>query len=69
LVAVAVVVLRYAIGYTFHNWPDLRTDPALALQFSVIGAVLVGVVWGRIVRIVSLYRRAPAQYLHSGRTL
>jgi hypothetical protein len=66
LVAVAVVVLRYAIGYTYSSWPELRADPALALQFSAIGALLVGVVWGRIVCIVSVYRRAPARYFHSG---
>ncbi|MGB7102886.1 MAG: hypothetical protein WBD95_29530 [Xanthobacteraceae bacterium] len=67
LVAIAVVVLRYSIGYTYNTWPELRTDPALALQFSAIGALLVGVVWGRIVCIVSVYRRAPARYLHLGR--
>src|ERR1700679_3611142 len=31
LVAVAVVVLRYIIGYTYTSWPELRFDPALAL--------------------------------------
>ena len=67
LVAVAVVVLRYSIGYTYNTWPELRTDPALALEFGATGALLVGVVWGRIVCIASLYRRAPARYLHLGR--
>jgi uncharacterized protein DUF6622 len=66
LVAVAVVVLRYSIGYTYNTWPELRADSALALQFSAIGALLVGVVWGRIVCIASVYRRAPAKYLHLG---
>jgi hypothetical protein len=66
LVAVAVVVLRYSIGYTYNSWPELRANPALALQFSVIGALLVGIVWGRIVRVASVYRRAPATYLRSG---
>jgi hypothetical protein len=65
LVAVAVVVLRYAIGYTYYSWPELRADPALALQFSAIGALLVGIVWGRIVCIASVYRRVPARYLRS----
>jgi hypothetical protein len=65
LVAVAVVVLRYAIGYTYHNWPELRADPALALQFNAIGALLVGIVWGRIVRIGSIYRRAREPSFHA----
>ena len=63
--AVAVVVLRYAIGYTYHNWPELRADPALALQFNAIGALLVGIVWGRIVRIGSIYRRAREPSFHA----
>ena len=67
LVAIAVVVLRYSIGYTYNTWPELRTDPALALDFGATGALLVGVVWGRIVCIASLYRRAPARHLHLGR--
>lgn len=69
LVAVTVVMFRYAIGYTYHNWPGLRGDPALALQFSTIGAVLVGVVWGRIMRIVFVSRRASERVLHSARAL
>ncbi len=67
VVAVAVVVLRYAIGYTFYNWPELRADPAIALEFSAFGALLVGIVWGRIVGIVAVHRRAPAQILRSER--
>jgi hypothetical protein len=66
LVAVAVVVLRYGIGYTYSNWPELRANPGLALDFSAVGALLVGIVWGRIVCIASVYRRAPASYSHSG---
>ena len=67
VVASAVVVLRYAIGYTYTSWPDLRADPALALQFGAIGALLVGVVWGRIVRVGLVYRRAREQAFHSAR--
>jgi hypothetical protein len=62
---VAVAVVRYAIGYTYHNWPESRADPALALQFNAIGALLVGTVWGRIVRIGAIYRRARERSFHA----
>jgi uncharacterized membrane protein len=58
LVVVAIVLLRYAIGYTYGRWPEMRTDPALALEFSATGALLAGIVWGRIVRIAAIYRRS-----------
>ncbi len=58
LVVIAIVILRYIIGYSYGRWPELRGDPALALEFSATGALLAGIVWGRIVRIGAIYRRA-----------
>lgn len=58
LVVIAVIVLRYAIGYTYGRWPQLRADPALALEFGATGALLAGIVWGRILCLVRIYRRA-----------
>jgi hypothetical protein len=61
LVAIAVLILRYGIGYTYGRWPALRADPALALEFSATGALLAGIVWGRILRMAWIYRRAQSQ--------
>jgi len=58
LVVVAIVVLRYAIGYTYGRWPEMRADPALALEFNATGALLAGIVWGRILRLARIYSRA-----------
>ena len=58
LVVVAIVVLRYGIGYTYGRWPELRADPALALEFGATGALLAGIAWGRILRLGQIYRRA-----------
>jgi len=58
LVVIAIVILRYAIGYAYGRWPELQADQALALEFSATGALLAGIVWGRIVRIGAIYRRA-----------
>jgi hypothetical protein len=58
LVVIAVLILRYVIGYIYGRWPELRGDPALALEFSATGALLAGIVWGRILRLAQIYRRA-----------
>ena len=47
------------MGYTYSYWPESEAEPALAVQFSAIGALLVGIVWGRIVRVVASYRTLP----------
>lgn len=57
LVVIAVLILRYVIGYTYARWPELRADPALALEFSATGALLAGIVWGRILKLAQIYRR------------
>jgi hypothetical protein len=57
LVVIAAVILRYGIGYLYGRWPALRADPALALEFSATGALLAGIVWGRILRLGQIYRR------------
>jgi hypothetical protein len=58
LVVIALLILRYAIGYTYARWPEVRADPALALEFSATGALLAGILWGRILRLAQIYRRA-----------
>lgn len=58
LVVIAIVILRYAIGYTYGRWPELRSDAALALEFSATGALLAGIVWGRILHFARIYRSA-----------
>jgi hypothetical protein len=58
LVVIAVLILRYVIGYIYGRWPELQADPALALEFSATGALLAGIVWGRILRLAQIYRRA-----------
>jgi hypothetical protein len=56
LVVIAVLILRYAVGYTYGRWPELRSDPALTLEFAATGALLAGIVWGRALRFVRIYR-------------
>ncbi len=58
LIVIAVIALRYAIGYIYGRWPELRSDPALALEFGATGALLAGIVWGRMLRFVQIYRRS-----------
>jgi hypothetical protein len=58
LIVIAAVILRYAIGYIYGRWPELRADPALALEFSATGALLAGIVWGRILRLARIYWRS-----------
>lgn len=58
LVVIALLMLRYGIGYTYGRWPAMRADPALALEFSATGALLAGILWGRILCLAQIYRRA-----------
>jgi hypothetical protein len=58
LIVIAAFVLRYAIGYTYGRWPELRADPALAIEFGATGALLAGIIWGRILRLGWIYRHA-----------
>ena len=58
LIVIAAVILRYAMGYTYGRWPELRADPALALEFGATGALLAGIVWGRILHLGAIYRRS-----------
>ncbi len=57
LVVIAVIVLRYVMGYTYGRWPELRANSALAVEFSATGALLAGIVWGRILRLAQISRR------------
>jgi hypothetical protein len=47
IVTVAIVVLRYAFGYLYGRHPELRADPALALEIISAGAFLTGITFGR----------------------
>jgi len=67
LVVIAVLILRYAMGYIYGRWPELRRDPALTLEFGATGALLAGIVWGRMLRFVQIYRR-PSPAGRPGRT-
>jgi len=58
LIVIAAIILRYGIGYVYGRWPESRADPALALEFSATGALLAGIVWGRILHLTAIYRRA-----------
>jgi hypothetical protein len=67
LIVIAVLALRYASGYTYGRWPELRSDPALTLEFGATGALLAGIVWGRALRLVQIYRRSSATNRQSRR--
>jgi len=58
LVVIAIVILRYAVGYIYGRWPELRGDAALSLELSATGALLAGIVWGRVLHFAGIYRRA-----------
>lgn len=57
LIVILIVILRYAMGYVYGRWPELRPDPALALEFGATGALLAGIVWGRVLWLGRLYLR------------
>jgi hypothetical protein len=50
--------LRYVTGYPYGRWPELRANPALALEISATGALLAGIVLGRLAHLVRWYREA-----------
>jgi hypothetical protein len=57
VVTIAIVALRYAFGYLYGRHPELRADPAMALELIVAGALLAGVTFGRYGRLgVSVWR-------------
>jgi hypothetical protein len=58
LIVIAAIILRYIVGYTYGRWPELRADPALAIEFGSTGALLAGIVWGRILHLGWIHRRA-----------
>ena len=51
VVTIAIVVLRYAFGYAYGRYPELRGDSALALELTAAGALLTGVTFGRYGRL------------------
>jgi len=57
-VSLAIVVLRYAFGYLYGRYPELRADPGYALALIAGGALLGGVTFGRYGRLAFWYRGA-----------
>jgi hypothetical protein len=58
LVVIGILALRYVTGYLYGRWPELRANPALALEISATGALLAGIVLGRLAHLVRWYREA-----------
>ena len=60
LVCVALITLRYAFGYLYGRYPDLRADQNYALALIAGGALLGGVLLGRYGRLGRWYWQAAA---------
>jgi len=68
LVCVAIILLRYAFGYLYGRYPDLRADPGHALALVAGSALFGGILLGRSARLGFCYWRAiraPAANPHS----
>jgi hypothetical protein len=60
LVFAALIILRYAFGYLYGRYPELRADQNCALALIAGGAFLGGVMLGRYGRLGLWYRQAAA---------
>jgi hypothetical protein len=60
IVCIAIIVLRYAFGYLYGRYPDLRADGNYALALIAGGALLGGVMLGRYGRLGLWYWQAMA---------
>ncbi len=60
LVCIALIALRYAFGYLYGRYPDLRADQGYALALIAGGALLGGVMLGRYGRLGLWYWQATA---------
>jgi hypothetical protein len=60
LVCIAIIILRYAFGYLYGRYPDLRADENYALALIAGGALLGGVMLGRYGRLGLWYWQATA---------
>lgn len=60
IVCIAIIVLRYAFGYLYGRYPDLRADGNYALALIAGGALLGGVMLGRYGRLGLWYWQAAA---------
>lgn len=60
IVCIAIFVLRYAFGYLYGRYPDLRADGNYALALIAGGALLGGVMVGRYGRLGLWYWQAMA---------
>lgn len=57
LLIVAIICLRYAFGYIYGRWPELKPDPTYALVQIAIGAAIAGMAlgyYGRLLRRVRI---------------
>jgi hypothetical protein len=61
LVCIALVILRYAFGYLYGRYPDLRADQNYALALIAGAALLGGVILGRHGRFALWYRQTAAR--------
>ncbi|MEQ9643777.1 MAG: hypothetical protein RIM84_27410 [Alphaproteobacteria bacterium] len=55
---VAIICLRYAFGYIYGRWPDLKPDPTYALVQVAIGAAIAGVALGYYGRLLRRFHTA-----------
>ena len=60
LVCIALITLRYAFGYLYGRYPELRADQNYALVLIAGGALLGGVMLGRYGRLGLWYWQATA---------
>ena len=58
LVIIAIVTWRYAFGYLYGRYPQLRADGDYALALIAGNALLGGVMLGRVGSYAAAYRRA-----------
>jgi hypothetical protein len=57
-VCVAMILLRYAFGYLYGRYPELRADRTYALTLIAGSAVLGGIMFGRCARLGFWYWQA-----------
>jgi hypothetical protein len=61
VVCVAIILLRYAFGYLYGRYPELRADSHYALALIAGGTLLGGVLFGRCARLGQCYRQATRE--------
>jgi hypothetical protein len=61
IVCVAIITLRYAFGYLYGRYPELRADRNHALALIAGSTLLGGVMFGRCARLGQWYRQATSE--------